>query len=348
MTEKNNKKNNKFYSIFFYILIGLIVAVGLYIFRPFLMEIAAAAMLASVSFPIYRRLLKILKGRKSLTAFLVCLLWMILVIVPVTQLIIYTAQQAPAAFARFSRALAEADSMKGEWLSSIGVNAAGEEIISDVILSVSSRLNNWIISASAGVALNTGKFVISWMIILLGIFYFLRKGPEIGEKIASCSFLPRKYNLEIIASFRESSRTTLLSLLAAAFVQGLLSALGFMVIGWPFFFIFIISAFLSMIPYALGLFYLPIIFFLFASGQIWQALLIIVWNLIIVVNVDELIRARIAKGGSQVNMVFMIFAILGGISLFGFWGIFFGPLIVSLSATILDIYGREFSGQLQE
>jgi len=44
----------------------------------------------------------------------------------------------------------------------------------------------------------------------------------------------------------------------------------------------------------------------------------------------------------------VIFSILGGIILFGFWGIVFGPLFISLAVTILHIYEMEYENVLEK
>lgn len=52
------------------------------------------------------------------------------------------------------------------------------------------------------------------------------------------------------------------------------------------------------------------------------------------------------KGDAEVNPVFVLFAILGGLSLFGFWGIILGPLIIALMVTVFHIYELEFCESL--
>jgi len=43
-----------------------------------------------------------------------------------------------------------------------------------------------------------------------------------------------------------------------------------------------------------------------------------------------------------VNPIFVVFSILGGIVLFGFWGVVLGPLIIAIAVTIFHIYELEF------
>ena len=52
------------------------------------------------------------------------------------------------------------------------------------------------------------------------------------------------------------------------------------------------------------------------------------------------------KDDAEVNPIFVLFAILGGLSLFGFWGIILGPLIIALMVTVFHIYELEFCASL--
>ena len=54
------------------------------------------------------------------------------------------------------------------------------------------------------------------------------------------------------------------------------------------------------------------------------------------------------KGKAQINPVFVFFSILGGLTIFGFWGVVIGPLIVSLAVTIFHIYEIEFCDEAIE
>ncbi|HZJ41689.1 MAG TPA: hypothetical protein VFD51_01580, partial [Patescibacteria group bacterium] len=73
---------------------------------------------------------------------------------------------------------------------------------------------------------------------------------------------------------------------------------------------------------------------------------ILSWGFIIIGTVDDFLRAYLIKGKAEVNMVFVLFSIIGGIALFGFWGIVLGPLIVALAVTVFHIYELEFCNEL--
>jgi len=64
--------------------------------------------------------------------------------------------------------------------------------------------------------------------------------------------------------------------------------------------------------------------------------------------IDNLVRGYIIKGKAQVHPIFIILSILGGISLFGFWGVFLGPLVISIAITVFHIYELEYGEALEK
>ena len=95
------------------------------------------------------------------------------------------------------------------------------------------------------------------------------------------------------------------------------------------------------------IFYVPVGLYYLAIGKIWQGVFVLLWGLLIIGTIDNVIRTYMIKGKVAVNPIFAFFSILGGIALFGFWGMILGPLIVALAVTIFHIYEIEFADSLE-
>jgi predicted PurR-regulated permease PerM len=94
------------------------------------------------------------------------------------------------------------------------------------------------------------------------------------------------------------------------------------------------------------IFYIPMSIYYLLVGEIGRGIFILVWGLFIIGNTDHLIRAYMIKGKAKVNPIFVILSILGGIMMFGFWGVVIGPLIIAVVATIFHIYELEYCNAL--
>lgn len=330
------------------LLLGSLLAIYL-LFKPFLVEIIISAVLVSVFYSWYERLIKVFWGKKYLASFAMCLILLLVIIIPVTNLIVYASKKATVAYSHVSEIVNQADNLSYGILEKMNIEGINENTLRDVIMDITKKINDWLVSGATDIVKGTTSFVLSLLIILLTMFFFFVDGRKMAEKLILWSPLPNKYDLEIIKKFRRVSKVTLLSIFITAFFQGLSGGIGFYIIGWPFVFTFIITGFLSLIPFVgASLFYFPVAIYLLAVGQIWQAIFIILWWWLVVSGIDEILRAYIIKGRAEVNFIFVVFAVLGGISLFGFWGVVIGPLIVSLAVTIFHIYELEYKDNLEK
>jgi predicted PurR-regulated permease PerM len=189
----------------------------------------------------------------------------------------------------------------------------------------------------------TTRFVVSLVLILLTMFFFFVDGARIMNRIMYLSPLSNRHDKIIFSKFRKVSYTIFVSTFVAAGAQGLVGALGFAIVGFPPLLAGLLIALLSLIPYVGSMiFYVPVGLFYLISGDIWQGVFVLAWGALIIGSTDNIIRAYMIKDDAEVNPVFVLFAIMGGLSLFGFWGIILGPLIIALMVTIFHIYELEF------
>lgn len=87
---------------------------------------------------------------------------------------------------------------------------------------------------------------------------------------------------------------------------------------------------------------LPLGIYLISSGGVWQGITLIFCGLFIIANVDNLCRIILMKQVTDTHPLIVIFGVIMGIPLFGFWGIIFGPLLISGFLLLIKIYYREY------
>jgi len=339
---------------FFLLFLIILVLYACYlIFRPFLAEILVAAILVSIFYTPYEWLTKKLRGRKTLSSFIMCLLILALVIVPLANFIVYAAQESVEAYVQFSRYV-NANDLNSTIVQNqiwnrvdfIGIDA---DSLRGFVVDITKKLSDWLVSGGANLLRGTTNFIISLLLIIFTMFFFFIDGPWMLERIMHWTPLPNKYDKRIFDKFRKVSYSVVVSSFLTALVQGFVGALGFLIVGLPAFFAGVAMAFLSLLPYiGTALIWLPVGAYLLLAGKIWQGVFILIWGALIVSNIDNILKAYLMKGKARVHPIFIIFSILGGIALFGFWGIFFGPLIISLAVTILHIYELEYGSVLEK
>lgn len=205
---------------------------------------------------------------------------------------------------------------------------------------VTSWLSNNLQSLGAG----TFNAIIAIGIMYFMLYYMLMYRRELKELLVS--YIPLgEENLEVIAmEGDESVRSNALGIPLVAFFQGVVALIGYLIAGAPDpLFWFVITAIGSMIPFigaSTGI--IPVAILLFSQGENWQAIFILIYGLAVVGLTDNILRLYILQRLSSVHPLITLFGVVVGVPLFGFIGLIFGPLLISLFLLILKIYKHEY------
>jgi predicted PurR-regulated permease PerM len=129
-----------------------------------------------------------------------------------------------------------------------------------------------------------------------------------------------------------------------AFVQGVVALIGYLIIGIkePFFWFGVtcIAAMLPVVGAALA--YVPIAIILFANDQTGKGVAMLIFGFGIIGTVDNVLRFTLLKKLGNVHPLTTVFGVIIGLKVFGFIGLIFGPLLISLFMLLLKIYSNEF------
>ena len=129
-----------------------------------------------------------------------------------------------------------------------------------------------------------------------------------------------------------------------ALAQGLIALIGYLVLGIkePFFW-FGVTCIAAMIPVVgAALAYVPVAIILFANGQNWQGIVMLIFGFGVIGTADNVLRFTLLRKLGDVHPLTTVFGVIIGLNLFGFIGLIFGPLLISLFILLLKIYSSEF------
>ncbi len=129
-----------------------------------------------------------------------------------------------------------------------------------------------------------------------------------------------------------------------AIVQGIVALLGYWVAGVPdlgFWFVF--TCITAMVPVVgLGLSYIPICLIMLSKGETSESILLFLYCAFIVGTADNFFRFALMKKLGDVHPLITIFGVIIGLNLFGFIGLIFGPILISVFILLARIYINEF------
>jgi predicted PurR-regulated permease PerM len=129
-----------------------------------------------------------------------------------------------------------------------------------------------------------------------------------------------------------------------ALAQGIVGLIGYLVIGVPEpIFWFVLTAFTALLPVVgAALAYIPLSLLLFAGGDSPKGFIVLVFGLAVIGSTDNIFRFIIAKKLGDVHPLITVFGVIIGVNMFGFIGIIFGPILISLFLIMIRIYNNEF------
>jgi len=129
-----------------------------------------------------------------------------------------------------------------------------------------------------------------------------------------------------------------------AFIQGLVGLIGYLIIGInePFLW-FVATCITAMLPVVgAAVVYVPLTIMLLAQGETGKGIAMGLWGFLLIGLVDNLFRLIINKKIGNIHPLITIFGVIVGLQLFGFIGLVFGPLLISMFILLLKIYSSEF------
>jgi predicted PurR-regulated permease PerM len=212
------------------------------------------------------------------------------------------------------------------------------------IESVGSRIVAWIGTSALGLIGTATRLGIQLTISFFGLFYLLLAPQQTWKSVRP--FIPfSARNAERLRDrFRDVTISTLVGTGLTAAVQGLLVGLAFWATGIPnALFWGVVTVILAILPVVgSGLVWGPGALALAIEGRYGMAIGLAAWGIIVVGNVDNIIRPVVFRRWAQIHPFITIIGAFAGINYFGLLGLLIGPLAISYFFELIRMYRQEY------
>lgn len=202
------------------------------------------------------------------------------------------------------------------------------------------------ISGNIGNFLNS-SFSILTSILMMYFFLFFMLINVNKMETSIVHFLPfRRSKIEVFGNeLRDQTISNAIGVPLVCLAQGFLAFVEYRIAGVPEAGLWgILTGFASVIPLVgTGLIWIPVTAYLFMEDQNWQAFFVIGYSLLLMSNVDNLIRMIVSNKIGHVHPVTTVLGIIIGLKSFGLPGLVFGPLLISYFFILLKLFHAEYS-----
>jgi predicted PurR-regulated permease PerM len=187
--------------------------------------------------------------------------------------------------------------------------------------------------------------VIALVIYVFGVFECIANGPRAVVWLRQRSLVPRSAFARLSDAFVETGRGLFVGIGGTALLQTIVATIGYVVAGVPQpLLLGFVTLLASLIPsVGTGLVWAPVTALLFATGRTSAGIVLLLFGCAASL-IDNFARPWLSRYGQLRLPTYVIFvAMLGGIVVFGGFGLLLGPLFVRLAVEALDIW-RERRG----
>ncbi len=318
---------------------------------PFFSALLWAAVLVLALQPVYRRVFLLFGKRQGAAAAVMTLFTALFVIGPMIALLAALASQAVDFYRWTSEAIKSGDG--GSVLNRLAETAstilahpifAGLDMKAMIMKGI-SQISLALAEQLGGVIRNIVVLAVDLVIILMALFFLFRDGESYFRSFLDLLPFPRGRKQSIARKLHETFTAVLNGVILIALLQGLMTGIGFSLFRVPFPVLWgFISAALALLPVGgAALVWIPGALYLMMTGAVMKGALLAVWGLLLVTLPDNILKPLLIGKKAGLPTFFLFLGILGGLEVYGFLGIFVGPLIVTLVAAFVRIYREEYA-----
>ena len=340
-------------------LIILLVAVLWQVGRmlwPFAGSILAAIVLGVVFFPFHQWLGRILKKRShNFIALLSSFTTLLLFVVPLSLLVWMVTSEARKLGPIFKESQEVIQSLRDgdvsstvpkvrdlrAWLSAkVGFTRSDFERIA---ARTGNAITGRISSFSGALAKRTLDLLVSVLLAWLTLFLVFKDGPAFYNRLMTYVPLETGLKSKLTEEMDNTINGVIRGWFLTAMAQGAVATVGYFIAQVPSALLLgVLTAVTGLIPsVGTGLVWLPVGVLLLSQGHTGAGTFLLLYGLLVIAVVDNFLRPYLVGNRADIPFLYLLFALLGGIKVWGIKGVIIGPLLIAVTPVLLEAFRRQ-------
>ena len=320
-------------------LLCLVVGMGYMLFTnlyEFLPALLGAVTIYILTRKLYFYCVTKLRWSESLTAINIIVASMLIIVYPITLLVNMLTVKLSSVFNNSSQLIAGINTI-GQKIK----DATGYDILSTQMVSKLQTFGTTLAPKILGATINT----FTGIIFLFFILYFLLVNGKYLESLFYKYMPLKKQNiLRVHLEVQNMVISNAIGIPVIAFLQSIVALIGYYIFGVqdPLFW-FVVTCFAALIPIVgSSIILIPLAAQIMVQGNQWQGIGLIIWGIVAVGLADNVFRILLSKKIGDAHPLITIFGVIVGVKIFGFIGLVFGPLLISMFILLIKIYTDEY------
>ncbi|MBI2653761.1 AI-2E family transporter [Candidatus Woesearchaeota archaeon] len=335
-----------------------ILLLAFFITKPFLPAFITGVIIAYLSYPLYKKVLKHTKN-KNVASFLIAVFIVLLVTIPSVIVLGVLSTEAYSTYRTLNQQNLGSNFIKimckdEKAFSCRAINSLvsflPNQNLDYYIQLTIEKITNFIISNVSNFVASIPSMLINFLVMIFVVYYSLKDGEKMADRLRKILPMKELHKQHVFEKFRNVTYGVFYGSLSVAVVQGILAGVGFIIFGvqspilWGF-----ITILFALIPYVgTGVIWLPAALNLIFIGylqsdnsSIVRGIGLIIYGTLIISSIDNILKPKLIGDKARVHPILVLLGVLGGLNLFGFIGLILGPVMLAVLMTFIDIYEEE-------
>lgn len=188
------------------------------------------------------------------------------------------------------------------------------------------------------------SFAVNLFVLVFVLYFMLIGGTKMEQYIYELLPFSDSNKKHVMNEINMIVRANAIGIPLLAIIQGAIATLGYYLFDAPSALLFgFLTCFATVIPIVgTTLVWFPLAAYMAISGDWPHAIGLLLYCGLIVTNIDNLIRFILQKKMADTHPLITIFGVVIGLSLFGFMGVIFGPLLISIFILCVNIFKEQY------
>ena len=221
--------------------------------------------------------------------------------------------------------------------------ASSREALNNLLLQGIAPTRQFLLAAGAV----TANGLLQLALVFFVVFFLYRDGETLAKILyAGAHKLGGEFGEGLVNKARDTVFGVMLGIVGTAAAQGSVAMIGFLIAGAPApILLGFATFFLSMIPVGPPLIWGGAALWLYSQGEIGWAIFLALYGLLVISSIDNVVKPILMARGAGLSVLIIALGVFGGVLVFGFIGIFLGPVLLALGHMLLTRWLREEAAQ---